>query len=47
MKNNKSLMLFTILLAVFVVPSFTLIWGAMADRFGTKNVFCLVYLSMC
>ncbi|TKX30712.1 MFS transporter [Campylobacter estrildidarum] len=75
--NNKSLMLFTILLAVFVVPSsisgtaialpfiaqelgnqasalqwvvntfnlffasFTLIWGAMADKFGAKKCLLL------
>ncbi|RDU60852.1 MFS transporter [Helicobacter sp. MIT 14-3879] len=77
MKSNKSLWLFTILLAVFVVPSsisgtaialpfiaqelgnqasalqwvvnafnlffasFTLIWGAMADKFGAKK--CLLF----
>ncbi|TKX31604.1 MFS transporter [Campylobacter aviculae] len=77
MKNSKYLMLFTILLAVFVVPSsisgtaialpfiaqelgkeastlqwvvnafnlffasFTLIWGAMADKFGAKKCLLL------
>lgn len=83
MKTNKPLLLFTILLAVFVVPSsisgtaialpfitqelgnnamalqwvvnafnlffvsFTLIWGAMADKFGAKKCLLSVCLSMC